>query len=109
MRTRRDKTHRITNNIDKRGKLKQIERTRCCFDKLTLSHPLIWTFSITNTHRHNMRKANDDIPTFLPYSSPFESKKTATVNTAFVIPLDKANKQLYNYDNKQNKTKLKPM
>lgn len=42
---------------------------------------------------------------------PFESKKkTATVNTAFVIPLDKANKQLYNYDNKQtNKTKLKPM
>lgn len=42
---------------------------------------------------------------------PFESKKkkTATVNTAFVIPLDKANKQLYNYDNKQtNKTKLKP-
>lgn len=52
-----------------------------------------------------MRKANVDIPTFLPYSSPLlnPKKKTATVNTAFVIPLDKANKHLYNYDNKQTK------
>lgn len=59
-----------------------------------------------------MREANDDIPNFLPYSSSLlnPKKKTATVNTAFVIPLDKANTNLYNYDNKQtNKTKLKPM